>query len=104
MPFSVPPRTTTPIASCLDDRYLDLYDVRSWDDTEIRAVMDEITDPACEKDTMVINIGEQSVIVISSPGPKGNEKRCGAPKTVVYRLTYPELQKTLDSGKNEKPK
>jgi len=83
---------------------IDLYNVRSWNDTEIRAVMDEQIDPDCEQDTLVINLVEQSAITISSPGPKGNEKRCteqmGPPKTVVYRLANPELEKALGSGKN----
>src|ERR1700674_5147727 len=34
---------------------IDLYSVRSWDDTQVRAIMDEQTIPECEQDTLIIN-------------------------------------------------
>jgi len=86
---------------------IDLYNVRSWDGTQIRAVMDEQIDPDCEQDTLVINRVDRSVVIISSPGPRGNEKRCtglmGQPKTVVYRLTSPQLE-TIGSGEKGEQK
>jgi hypothetical protein len=84
---------------------IDLYNVRSWNNTEIRAVMDEITWPDCEQNTLVINRVERSAVVISSPGPRGNEKQCtgivGQPKTVVYRLAYPEMDKLGAAAKGK---
>lgn len=73
---------------------IDLYQVRSWDGTEIRAVMDENFASQCEQTTLVINRVDRSAMLISSPGPKGNDKQCtglmGTPKTVIYRLSFPE--------------
>jgi hypothetical protein len=84
---------------------IDLYNVRSWDNTQIRAVMEEVTVPECEQETLVINRAEQSVLIMSSPGPHGNEKRCtdfmGPPKTVVYRLANPQLEKIESKGKGK---
>jgi hypothetical protein len=77
---------------------IDLYNVRSWDTNEIRAVLDESADSQCEQDTLLLNRVEQKAIIIDSPGPQGSEKRCirlvGQPKTVIYRLTYPEMDRT----------
>ena len=70
---------------------IDLFNVRMWNDTKIEAVMDEQVTPECEQDLLVMNRAERSAIIISSPGPRGDEKHCkdfmGPPKTVVYRLT-----------------
>jgi hypothetical protein len=69
--------------------------------------MDEQINPECEQDTLVVNRAELSVLIISSPGPRGNEKRCtsfmGPPKTVVYRLTNPELE-SIGLGEKGKKK
>jgi hypothetical protein len=92
-------------AGFLSATNIDLYNVREWNETEVRAVMDEQIDPECETDTLVVNRVEQSVLTISSPGPGGSEKRCtnmmGQPKTVVYRLTNPELD-SLEPEKKAK--
>jgi hypothetical protein len=82
---------------------IDLYNVRSWDHTQIRAVMDEALDSECEQDTLLVNLVEQSATLISSPGPQGNEKHCtnfiGPPKTVVWRLINPEMDKLINREK-----
>ena len=77
---------------------IDLYNVRSWDDTQVRAIMDESATLGCEQNTLVLNRVERGTMLISSPGPRGNEKRCtnymGPPKTVIYRLIDPEMEKS----------
>jgi hypothetical protein len=72
--------------------YIDIFDVRSWSNTEVRATASAqpVVNPGCEEVTLVINRVERSVLLMSSPGPMGSQKRCtgnmGPPKTVVYRL------------------
>jgi hypothetical protein len=74
---------------------IDLFNVSSWSNSEIRAVMEE-TRPDCEQDELQINRPEQSAVLISSPGSSGAEKTCtnwmGQPKTIMYRLHYPEFE------------
>jgi hypothetical protein len=85
---------------------IDLYNVRSWGNTEVRAVMDEQFAPDCEQDTLVINRVDQSTVIISSPGSRGNEKHCtgfmGEPRTVMYRLLYPEMDTVVGSSSKKK--
>lgn len=70
---------------------IDIYNVRSWTNSRVEAVNDELADPQCEQERLILNRAEQRAILISSPGPMADKGNCtkimGAPKTVLYKLS-----------------
>lgn len=70
---------------------IEIYNVRSWTSSRVEAINDEIADPQCEQERLILNRVEQKAILISSPGPMADKKSCttlmGSPKTVLYKLT-----------------
>jgi hypothetical protein len=84
---------------------VDLIPVARWDASQITADGENSTYDPCEKDTFVLNRVEQSVLLISTPGPKAADSVCtnvlGKPRTVVYRLVD-DLTEELTRGSQRK--
>ena len=71
---------------------IDLYRIEAWSSYEIRAIgeNDFPKGKECEIDTLILNLVEGSVSMLSAPGPAAATKVCMGiikkPKTVVYKL------------------
>jgi hypothetical protein len=69
---------------------IDLLPITHWDDQQITADGENASREPCDRDSYLINRGDRSVTLISSPGLKGDAPVCtnvlGKPKTVVYAL------------------
>jgi hypothetical protein len=70
---------------------IDLYYVREWSDSQIRADMEgSKSPPRCEQDSLLINRADASVVLIASAGADADKEVCtalfGKPKTVTYEL------------------
>jgi hypothetical protein len=68
---------------------IEILPVQSWSAQQITADMEDRFEP-CEKDSYVINKVDRTVLMISSPGPRGDSSGCmgvlGKPKTIVCKL------------------
>lgn len=69
---------------------VDLLPITRWDNAQITADGESASREPCDRDSYLINKGDRSVTLVSSPGPKAESSGCtafmGKPKTVVYRL------------------
>jgi hypothetical protein len=69
---------------------VEVFPITRWDGQQVTAERHD--DPTgCERNTLILSKLDRSVLLISSPGRRGDSKACGTflgtPKTVVYRLS-----------------
>jgi hypothetical protein len=69
---------------------IEILPVTSWTREQINAEGENTKLEPCERDSYIINRMDQSVLMISSPGPMSDRQNCkawmGPPKTIVYKL------------------
>jgi len=69
---------------------IDLLQITRWDNNQITADGENASREPCDRDSYIINRGDHSVTMVSSPGPRAESSSCtavmGKPKTVIYKL------------------
>ena len=67
---------------------VEILSITGWDSQQVTA---ERNDDPCERNTLILSKLDRSVLLVSSPGRRGDSEACGTtlgkPKTVIYRLS-----------------